>query len=58
MTTFDVFRCQEGPRAGNVDYLGQILAETPEAAEDQARLMFDCDPSCEHFSIEEADEES
>jgi len=35
----------------------QLAAETPEAAEDQARLMFDFDPTCEHWSIEEAQSE-
>jgi hypothetical protein len=53
MKYFDVFRCQEGPRAGNVDYLGQVYAASQEEAEDVARLMFGIDYACEHFSIEE-----
>lgn len=57
MKYFDVFRCQEGERAGNVDYLGKIYAASVEEAEDVARLMYGIDYSREHFSIELEDDD-
>ena len=43
MARWDVFRAMRAPRAGLVDYLGTVEAETEEGAEDCAKLMFDHD---------------
>ena len=56
MTTYEIFRCLDGKRAGNVDYLGQFDFEDIAAAESYAESTFDLAES-EHFLIEEADDE-
>lgn len=51
--SFDVYRIQNG--RGLVDYLGVIEGESLSAAEDMARLMFDCDHSRETLEVTEAE---